>query len=580
MKNLVLRLLLSFILPASLPEMLFAQTTYPKDYFGSPLDIPLILSGNFGELRPNHFHTGLDFTTHNIEGMNVKAAADGFISRIKISAWGYGSVLYIDHPNGYTTVYAHLSRFNYSISSYTKTRQYLQESFEIELFPAPGELPVKKGELIAFSGNTGGSGGPHLHFEIRDTRTEEAINPLLFGLPVKDDVPPVPVMLVIYPASPNDFVNGKNNIKKIPLVRSGAKYVFANPSDSIVVSGWIGFGIEAYDRETIVRGKNGVYSVQLKRQSQTIYAHRFDRIPFDKTRFINCFVDYREWEENNKHITRSFLLPHNELEIYDTVINGGYVDFTKAGKTTMTYLVGDVFGNTATVEFAVRSPGKKPVSANPALQKPFYQVLLWDTTNLIEETGFKLETPSRAFYENTVFESATLRNIAGIPTIRIGDPSVPLHREISLTIFSEVAPELQDKALIVEVFEKDYVIAVGGNWTGQGVTADIKHFGTYSIRVDTTAPKIQPANFDLKGKKQENLSALSSLKFTISDNLSGIYSYRATIDGKWVLAEYDPKKKLLIYTFDEHCGPGKHNILLEVTDKKGNKTVYLKNFVR
>ncbi|HEU4717789.1 MAG TPA: M23 family metallopeptidase, partial [Bacteroidia bacterium] len=244
--------------------------TYPQNYFRNPLDIPIQLAGNFGELRPNHFHTGVDITTHGQEGLPVHAAADGYISRIKITPWGYGKAIYVTHPNGYTTVYGHLSAYNGNIAAYVEKNQYINESFEIELFPSPGELPVKKGDVIAFSGNTGSSGGPHVHFEIRDTKTEDAINPLLFGLPVKDDVAPVAVSLVVCPAEPGAVVNGQNGTYRIPLKASGGGYVFANPKDSIVAYGRIGFAIEGYDKESVPKGKNGVYAVRLQMENKTI----------------------------------------------------------------------------------------------------------------------------------------------------------------------------------------------------------------------------------------------------------------------------------------------------------------------
>ena len=154
-----------------------AQNSYPQDYFQSPLEIPLILSGTFAELRSNHFHSGLDIKTQQQSGLKVMAAASGFVSRIKVSHFGYGKALYITHPNGYTTVYAHLQNFNPEIDAYIKHRQYKNESYEIELFPKAGELLVNNGDIVAYSGNTGGSGGPHLHFEIRN-KQEHPMNPM------------------------------------------------------------------------------------------------------------------------------------------------------------------------------------------------------------------------------------------------------------------------------------------------------------------------------------------------------------------------------------------------------------------
>lgn len=560
------------------------NNSYPRNYFASPMDIPLELAGNFGELRPNHFHTGIDITTHGQEGLDVKAAAEGYVSRIKIGPWGYGRVIYIDHPNGYTTVYGHLSRMSNAMETWVKLQQYKAESFEVELFPNTDQFRVKKGEVVAYSGNTGSSGGPHLHFEIRDTKTEEALNPLLFGLPVKDNVAPTLVSLVVYPAGGAE-INSKSEPRRYLLKASGSKYVLANPADSIVVCGQASFAIEAYDKENIPTGKNGVYAIRLQKNKRTVYAHRLDRIAFDKSRYINCFIDYEEHEKKNRYLMRSFLLPNNQLNIYDTVIGRGYFDFRTDSTYKFTYTASDIFGNSASVDFKVKSLSKHRSTGVPDFGNRLVQVLLWDTTNLIEENDFAFRTPSGAFYDKLVFTSSVSTNgTSKYPVVRLGSPYDPVHYECALTIFADIPETLRTKALIVSVNAKGGLSAVGGTWDNKGIkpgiTAGIKEFGTYSIRIDTTAPKIIPSNFDLKGKTQSDLGAFGSLKFTISDNLSGIASYRATIDGKWILLEYEPKKKTFWHSFDDRTEKGKHELVIEASDKCGNKTTYKKSFTR
>ncbi|MDQ3112103.1 MAG: M23 family metallopeptidase [Bacteroidota bacterium] len=554
---------------------------YPKNYFISPMDVPLDLSGNFGELRPNHFHTGIDITTHGAEGISVKAAADGYVSRIKIGPWGYGRVLYVTHPNGYTTVYGHLSRFNSTMAAFAKNYQYSKENFEIDIVLSAENFPVKQGEIIAYSGNTGSSGGPHLHFEIRDAKTEEALNPLLFGFAVKDNVAPVAVTLVIIPADNNATINGVNVVKKITLKQSGSTYVFANAAESITVFGKVGFAIEAYDKETNPTGKNGVYGIRLACDGQTIYSHHLERIPFDKSRFINCFINYEEHEKHNRFYQQSFLLPNNQLPVYDTTVNNGYCFFPTDMVHQFKYTLFDAYGNAATVNFKVKSLSKSPVVSAAKPYVPFFRVLAWDTTNVIEANEFLLETPHEAFYKNEIFNYTVDPAKGKVYSAKINfDELIPMQKACTLTVYANVPDSLKSKSLLARINKNGGRAAVGGKWNVNGVTAEIKEFASYIVTVDTTAPHITPANFDLKGAKQSSFATMKSIQFKMSDNFSGIGSFNAFIDGKWVLMEYEPKKNLIWYTFDEHCEKGKHNLVIKVTDKVGNFIVYEKAFVR
>ncbi|GAB4140882.1 MAG: M23 family metallopeptidase [Bacteroidia bacterium] len=560
--------------------MLYAGVDYPKGYFKPPIDIAFELSGNFGELRPNHFHTGIDITTNNKEGYAIKAAAEGYVSRIKVSPWGYGKAIYITHPNGYTTVYAHLQRYNGKFAEYVSHHQQINESFEIEVFPAPGELPVKQSEIIAYSGNTGSSGGPHLHFEIRDTKTEDALNPLLFGFPVPDTVAPVPVMLAIYPLDDQACVNGKNQLMKIPLKKSGRSYFPANAADSIVVHGNIGFAIEAYDKESKPRGKNGVYCIALLRNGKKIYGHQMERIPFDKSRYINCFVDYALHEKTGKHLMRSWLEPNNELPVYDPMpANRGVISYAEDVKDVFWYDLSDLNGNTARVTFKVTGKAKS-CNNPPAYSPPVVHALQWEQTNNISEEGvFDFITPEKAVYDNVALSWKTSWARYG-RKIMLGDPNVPLHKACTLKIYCNIPDSLQKKALIAETDAKGKTSSLGGSWDSGGVITTIKEFSTFSVMIDTIAPQINPFNFDKKGKNTTDLNALKTLQFTVADNLSGIGTYKAFIDGKWVLMEYEPKKKMMFLSIEKFSGKSEHELIINVTDKYGNTSVYTRKFIR
>ncbi len=552
---------------------------FPQNYFVAPTDSVLNIAGNFGEIRPNHFHAGLDVKTAGREGLSVYAAADGYVSRIRISPFGYGKCLYITHPNGFVTVYAHLQRLYGKVADYLKDQQYKLESYEVDLYLDKNILPVKQCDIIAISGNTGGSQSPHLHFEVRDEKTEHAYNPFLFGYKIPDTVPPVISLLKIYTASDSSTVNEQNLAKKIGVFGRKGKYNI--PAQPIILNGDIGFGIETIDYGNVKEaGKYGAYSIDLYVDNKRIYYHELNEIGFEESRYINAHIDYSESEKSGRQIQQCFRDENNMLSIYQCVVNEGLYRFDDEAIHGIKFIVKDFFGNSSQLSFQVKSKKSKP---QLILHEDIHKSILhWDCCqqNIYETENVKVLVDPCGLYEDIDFKYSISNdtlpgNYSPIHTIQ--NEEVPLHTPLNISIKTKPIPlALQSKATIVWLdgagAKKDQKGVYANGW----VTAQAKSFGRFTVVVDTVAPSIKPNNI-FNGK---NCSHAKIISLLVSDNLTGIKSYRATIDGKWVLMEFEYKKAMLFYEFGEEVGQGKHTFEITVCDGKNNARVYKAKFTR
>ena len=302
----------------------YSQEKYPEDYFRNPLDIAPVIAGTFGELRSNHFHSGIDIKTQGKQGLKIYAAADGYVSRIKVAQYGFGKAIYITHPNGFTTVYAHLSKYSDKIQKYVKSIQYKKEDYQTgSLFFKKNKFPVKKGEIIAFSGDTGSSGAPHLHYEIRNTKTEEILNPLLFGLKPEDTTAPSIQSLKVYPLNNSSRINLQNKSFILPLKNSSkGKYI----ADRISAFGMIGFGINVFDRLDKALNKNGIYSLEMLVNGKRFYYHNVETFSFPESKFINLHIDYEHYKKYKRKYQKTYKETANKLSTYKNLVNNGIID--------------------------------------------------------------------------------------------------------------------------------------------------------------------------------------------------------------------------------------------------------------
>ncbi len=546
----------------------YSQDKYPKNYFQKPLKIPLVLAGTFGELRSNHFHAGIDIKTQKREGLPIYAIADGYVSRIKIQHWGYGKALYLRHPNGYTSVYAHLQKFAPKIEAFVKKKQYAKESYIIQLFPNESLLKVKKGEIIAYSGNTGGSTAPHLHFEIRDTKTEKIINPLLFGIKVKDSIKPEIKTAYAYPLGDFSQINQSENPIKLQIHKQKDGNLIA---DKIFASGTIGIGVKSYDRLNGANNKNGIYKLDLYVNDEKIYNHCLETFSFAEGKYVNLLVDYEHYKKKYERIQRCFVIPNNKLSIYGDLVNSGQIYIQDGMNYIVEVIASDLKGNETKLTIPIQGKNQKIIFKNETNKTDYY--FKRTEFNTISKENVKVAFPKYSFYDNLYFDFDYTDGV-----VKLHDNSVPLHKRFTLTFnISDYTKNEQTHLFIAQVKSKGRLNYVSTKRKENKLYCNSKTLGKYKLASDYTKPTIKPINF----KNGQWLSAKKTLKVRIKDNLTGIESYRATIDGKWILMEYEPKTGILTYDFnDKKFKTAKHTLKIVVSDKVKNTNTYIATFYK
>ena len=652
-------------------QQLFPPANYPQDYFRNPLDIPMSLAANFGELRPNHYHMGLDIRTQHRENLPVYAAADGYVARVEIEPAGFGQAIYICHPNGYTTVYGHLNQFFPALAAYVHEQQYRQQSWSVDLAIPPALFPVRKGEFIAYSGSTGGSQGPHLHFEIRLTAGDINLNPLLFGLPVPDGTPPTILRLAwydrnqgIYEQTPHILPVRRNAgphagaaARAGTVSRAASRTRSATPATAttpataatadwsitpsllVVPTPVISFALSAFDSQSGSTNPNGIYGASLYIDNDAVIGFRMDSISYDHTRNINAHIDYKTRQTGGPFLQQLFFLSgYPAPSIYRSVMliddaapaSGdpaaathpctGVLHLDDGRIHDIRIVVTDTHGNASELRFQVQyRPGPAatdipvttaagipvttatgiPVTAAagsplPAAGKKFYPGMVDGLET--EDCAFYLG--EKSLYDSVVIDAAVsgyprsgLSLPGGVSAVySIGAPWIPLLDPVlvRLRLTGKFSPGIGDKppaaadllpvaasSVVMVCFKGSEKDVKQPEWKDGWASARFREFGNFQLVADTIAPVITPIG-PLEGA---DLGHASRIAFNIKDNLGTLRNFRAELDGAWLCFTND-KGLAYIYTFDEHCPPGKHILKVTVEDVAGNRSMKTYTFSR
>ena len=571
--NFVFPLLVSLITVNTTAQIL-PQINYPQNYFTWPVTAIKSISANYGELRPNHYHMGIDFRTDKKQNMQVMAAADGYIAKVKIEPSGFGRSISINHPNGLTTLYAHLNDFYPELEKYIKEQQYTLKSWAVTLDIPENLFPVKKEMFIAFSGNTGGSQGPHLHFEIRDTKTDKVLNPSLFGFPIPDNVAPDVYRLAIYDRNISTY----EQIPKICMTKKVNGVYVTTPSAIVINTNKISFGISTSDRLNGSTNRNGIYETVLYENDNPIIGFQLNSISYDETRYSNAHIDYKLKNGGGPFVEHLSKLPGYVNSIYWPVHTDGVIAINDDSIHKIKIEVKDVNGNTSTVRFDIKRNFEKlelhkTDSTAFVQQNEFHPGFV----NIFENSNISLYLPENCLYDSIRFRYTEQPAKKGYTIYQLHNTSVPLQGYFPVTIKASTA--LPDK-MVMHRFangKDDYAKAdpVKNGKENGWYRASFREFGNFQLMIDTIPPTITPIGF----KNGINSINQKRIIFIIKDNTEKIKNFSATLDGNWLRFSND-KGRTFIYDFDEMCPAGEHELKIIAEDQTGNVTQKVYHFTR
>jgi len=537
-------------------SILFALNSQEYN-LNSPIDLPLNLSGTFGEFRSSHFHYGLDVTTNKKSGYNVYSIDSGSVVRINVSTSGYGKALYINHPNGLTSVYAHLKEFSPKIQEYIKTQQYLNKSYSVQKFFNNGEMKVNKGDLIGYTGNTGGSSGPHLHFEIRDTKSQNPINPLSFNYKYDDSNRPIIKSLYLFN---EDDIFKKRNPKKYEIKKINDSLYMA---DKIVYSNKIGIGIEVYDRQSNNNyNRNGVYEVKMFIDSVLNFSYKMDKINIDESVFRKIFYDYLLLKTKKKRIQKVYYPLNSKLNFLNHNVNTGIFKSSDKYEKDVLIEVSDWNNNKSYLNFKIEGITSNIIEKSiDGIEVVPSQKYLIKKNNI--EIGFK---------KNSFFNKVALNIEYQNDTLRIDEDIYPLRKSYNIKIYKQVEDSIIKRQSYIGLINKNGTVSyLKTNKKDNFFSTNSSILGSYTLSRDSINPEVKPLNFSLN----KDISDQKTIRLRIYDKTSGIKSYNVFINNKWALFEHEPKSNLIFHNIDDGIiENGENKITIKVTDGVGNKTEF------
>ncbi len=551
----------------SVDAQIFPEKNYPKGYFTWPVQAKKALAANFGELRPNHYHMGLDCKTDQKENLHVVAAADGYVAKIKIEPYGFGRCIYINHPNGLTTLYAHLNDFYPELENYIKAQQYKTENWKIFIDVPAGLLPVKKGQFIAYSGNTGGSQGPHLHFEIRDTKTDKVLNPLLFGFPIADNIAPDILRLAVYDRCTSTY---EQSPRFVSLKKVNGVYTTV-PGQLMLNTDKVSFAVTAYDRYTGSTNHNGIYEAVLYNNENPVVGFQLDSISYDETRYLNAHIDYKLKTGGGPFVQHLSRLPGYPQSVYREGSGNGVINLEDDSVHQIKIQVKDANGNVSLLKFAVQRGGatkSTPAVTSAEQSKLFHPGFV----NVFESANVSFYLSENQLYDSIRFRYNEIASAKGtVYQLHSGNIPVQDYYPIKIRNSTTLHP---DKMVMRHFWNNKDNYKKAENENGW-YKASFRAFGNFELIADTTPPTITSVGF----KNGMKATKLNRIAFVIKDNTEELENFRAELDGKWLRFSND-KGKTFIYKLDEHCPPGEHELKISVEDCVGNKTERVYNFTR